>query len=645
MQKFVINIGLFGSISIGKSTFLNAIAGQQYSDTEIKKTTMVPQIYLENEEFKSNAQIIRRLNREINESVMRLMDINKFSLKQCQPLYHFVDRICDLFDPNVIDDNLKINIYDIPGLNDPASKNIYFEWVRQNINLFDIVIFMTDISKGLNNSDELEIIHLLMESMKKYRFKMVCLMNKCDDLYFDKDQNDLVFGEKEQEDIFIHANNTLVDIAKMYDITSKDELFTPFFPISSENCFIYRALKMNPSYQLDQIHQNRLCKNECGPNQWKKMTDEEKEQMVKKIILNLDETYYDKIIDTGYIAVKNIIQNIIIQNKSKFILNHVEKKLLDYEKNTMDNITVFLKNINDYIAEILCIQKSGYQITYNNFWKYIKKMVTDYVNKINKIDHNILSNGCLVDFKKFENLHSDIQMACLNLKSLDETISMMPNYPKIFMENNCKKLTDKLLNIYDQLSNCSVQDYSHTRPTNLKSYLEIIKIFSPDHFENYALRFLDISCNRCSKHQTHYQKELFDLLIYIANRIDEKIEALYVLINIIILNKQVELGNSQSKQYFSYLIQIKKLVQYYRSYLPITMYTPLDILYEVTCKQISNYLNINHMINIFGSDMDYQKINNDLYYFYEKIPNSPDVSFENKLLEIYINKKLIKKNL
>ena len=47
MDKFDINIGLFGCVSVGKSTFLNAIAGKQYSDAEIKKTTMVPQVYVQ----------------------------------------------------------------------------------------------------------------------------------------------------------------------------------------------------------------------------------------------------------------------------------------------------------------------------------------------------------------------------------------------------------------------------------------------------------------------------------------------------------------------------------------------------------------------------------------------------------------------
>lgn len=643
MEKFEINIGLFGCISVGKSTWLNAISGQQYSDTEIKKTTMVPQIYVENNELKSNAQIIRRLNREINESVMALIDVNKFSLSQCQPLYHYIDRICDIFDPEVIDERLKINIYDIPGLNDSASKDIYFEWVKENIKLFDIVIFMTDINKGLNSSDEIEILHLLMQSIIKYGFKMICLMNKCDDIYYDCDQNDLVFGEDEQEKIFIHANNVLVDVAKLYGISPEDNLFTPFFPISAENCFIYRTLKMNPSYPLDPNHQNRLCKNECGSNQWKKMTDAEKADLLKKIILNLNETYYSKILDTGYLTVKNVIQNTILENKSRFILNHIEKKLMDLESNTLNNILDYMKSVQNYLNELTNVQNCGYQISYDNFWKTIKKSISDYTDSILKLNSTVVNNKYLMEFKKFENLHSSIQMACINIRTLVELISQVPEYPKEFVDNCLHQLVGKLFNIYDQLCTVPVKNYYHLRPTNLRSYLELVKIFDPNQFEDYAFKLLDISCHAESDHQTRYRKELFELMVYIAENIQKQLDPFWSCVNIVIFNKQVDL--SESKYYFPYLVQIKKLAKHHRSYLPITWYTPLDILVEVTSKQISNYLGSNSVSNFFGNDLDYQKINNHNNYFYDRQDHRIDVEYENKLLAIYVQKKLTEKNI
>ena|SRR5271154_2078432 len=100
MNQFRINIGLFGCVSVGKSTFLNAIVGRQYSDTEIKKTTMVPQIYIENDENPTNASIIRYKNRTTNEEISKIIDMNQFRYEKCQPIYHqMVESVIYLIPP------------------------------------------------------------------------------------------------------------------------------------------------------------------------------------------------------------------------------------------------------------------------------------------------------------------------------------------------------------------------------------------------------------------------------------------------------------------------------------------------------------------------------------------------------------------
>ena len=43
----VINVAVFGCVSVGKSTFLNMIMNQQFSDCHRKRTTTMPQIYYE----------------------------------------------------------------------------------------------------------------------------------------------------------------------------------------------------------------------------------------------------------------------------------------------------------------------------------------------------------------------------------------------------------------------------------------------------------------------------------------------------------------------------------------------------------------------------------------------------------------------
>lgn len=640
MDKIEINIGLFGAVSVGKSTFLNAIAGQQFSDTEIKKTTMIPQVYCQNDNIMSNAQIIRRQNREINESIMEAIDFNKFTVNQCQPIYHDIDRICDLFDPKIIDPNLKINIYDIPGLNDSASKNIYFEWVKQNINLFDIIIFMTDINHGLNNSDEIEILDLLMDSMKKYKIKMICLMNKCDDIYFDKKQNDLIFEEKEQENIYLQANNLMADIAKKYGFDNDNKPFTPFFPISSENCFIYRALMKNPLQKLDQTYQNRLCKNECGPNQWKKMGNEEKDVMFEKILSELKESYNNKILDTGYIAVKEIIQNTITDNKLEFVMNHIETDLKNLDASTIENILGYTKLINSYIFRIEQIKILGGNVSYDAFWKHIESSINNYTNNILKINTKILKNKDFINFEDFETIHSMMQVHLMNLSAFVDTIKEIPLYPKEFIESREKEIIDKLLNIYDQFCNIEIIEQIHVRPSNLLYYLQTINTYAPNNFNTYAKIFMEFFCNTKCKHNILYPDELANLLVYIFSNINENINSYYIILAKILMNKQQYICSKQPEIYFQYLIQTKKIIKNIKIFMQENIYSPIDILYEVTKKNISVYLGMNSLTNIYKQDIDYNKVDGLLTNFTD---NDINLDFEKRLYKLFADRIIMKK--
>jgi len=641
MDKFEINIGIFGSVSVGKSTFLNAIAGKQYSDAEIKKTTMVPQVYSETEENPHDAQTIRKNNRLANEAVTKEIDLNQFTTMRCQPIYHNIDRICDLFDPEIIDSRLKINIYDIPGLNDSASKNIYFEWVKQNIKLFDIIIFMTDITKGLNNSDETEVLHLLMDSMKKYKIKMICLMNKCDDIYYDSDQNDLVFEENEQENIYIQANNILVDIAKIYGFDSNGGFFTPFFPISSENCFIYRALIKDPNCELDQIHQNRLCKNECGSNQWKKMTSEEKDLMFKNIVSDLQQTYNNKILDTGYLAVKTIIQNTIITNKLEFIKNHIELDLKDLEVANIENISDYINLVKKYATRLSQASLLENNISYDILWQNVQKSISNYVNTVNKDSTKIIRCKDFIPFKEFELLHASMEIYCINFATFVEAIKIIPEYPEDFVMGKQKELVDKLLCIYNQLYSIETTDQMHTCPANLLHFLELIKIYAPDELDNLATNFLQIYTNPKCKHISAYPNEFVQLMDYIVKTTNKKMDYFYSIICQILINKQQYMQNKlDDENYICYIVQMKKLIVSVRDK-SCDKITVFDILYEVINKNIFTCLGTNCVPNLYRKDFCHSKINNLFKLFTKDKIQFDGIDFETNLLDTVVKIKKI----
>lgn len=608
MNRLEINIGLFGAISSGKTTFLNAITGQQYSDTEIKKTTMVPQVYLETDNANPNPTIIRRKNREANESIMKLLDLNQFTFSHCQPIYHQLDRICDMFDPEIIDSNLKINIYDIPGLNDSASKNIYFQWVRENIKLFDIIIFMTDITKGLNNSDELEIVDLLVSSMVNTKTRMICLMNKCDDIYYDSEINDLVFVDNEEENIYIQANNILIDILKKYGMmNARENRVTAFIPISAENCFIYRALLKNPEIELDDVHINRICKSECGANKFKYMTTADKKTVIDYVIKNLENNYYQKIQDTGYLSVKNIIQQTIIDNKLDFLLFHLEDyggKLL---LSNLDDVHSYIANAKNYCQQLVMINNlkcnKKINISYDNLWIKVKLTINNYINTISRLDTRVIKFNDLVDLNDFDKLHATMQDHCLNFCTLVKALEEFPEYPSDSIQQNRNRIVNKLLNIYDQLLMVEWIDQSHIKPDNLKAYLDIIKIYAPDKTQYYLAKFLEMSTNPRCRNLCCYEKEMLNLII---NNLNNNIVSLNIAKSLtqILINKILLMAEKTGDIYLEYLLALKNIIRNTcQNYL-------IDIISEIINKQITTSITSTSITNIYRQEIDVNKVKN-----------------------------------
>ena len=626
-----VNIGIFGCVSVGKSTFLNAITGRQYSDVEIKKTTMVPQVYIESEGVVDHSAV-RDENRAINEFTLNLIEASQFDLDKCEPFEHYINRIDDLFDPAIIDPKLKMVIYDIPGLNDSISKNIYFEWVRQNIKIFHIIIFMTDVTKGLNNADEIDILNLLMRSMVNTRAKMICLMNKCDDIYYDAEQNDLVFEEKEQESIYLQANNILADVAKTNGLEND---FTPFIPISSENCFIYRALKYH--HVLDVYYQNKLCRNECGANQWKKMKSDEKKAVYNNIIENLESTYDAKILDTGYLSVKNIIQSTIINNNMEFITNHI-----DYEMNELIVVAMDAFAINDYItlvnkykSKLEAIESIIGEVSYETFWKNIMITITQYINSIVKINTKIINGRYFIDFRDFDNLHTFVQNKCINFLSLIEVLKPIRGYPVDFIKEKLNLIASKFISIYEQLNSIEAANQLHISPINLLYYLQIINTYIPSKFDTYAQNFLDIVCNTTKlKYIISNERQLMTLIEYISKNITDPTIFLKQICHIL-LNKQVFLTN-QNRFHFYYLVKLKELIK------PVmTMYLDnsvnkcyaLCVLCEVIEKNISVCLGTNNVYNIYKQDIN-NEIVNQLIVESTNVSVMPEMEFEKCLVGI-----------
>ena len=155
-----LNVCLVGCVSSGKSTILNTMFCEDLAQTKIKRTTMTPCIFIET--YK-NGTSFENINKDITEKNNKLIKKSESSSKpkasDYDPLLFKVDKI----NIDCCSKSKLLTIFDIPGLNDARTKDIYYNYLRNTFSLFNIVIFIVDINSGINTSDEVDILKFISD--------------------------------------------------------------------------------------------------------------------------------------------------------------------------------------------------------------------------------------------------------------------------------------------------------------------------------------------------------------------------------------------------------------------------------------------------------------------------------------------------
>jgi hypothetical protein len=153
-------------------------------------------------------------------------------------------------------------------------------------------------------------------------------MNKCDNIYYDNNENDILFNDDKHENIFIQSNKNLDNLLKNFPLVRNR--ITPFIPISSEMAFIYNSFIQNENFVYDNIYLERIFSNipnihvlinnnHMGiypdgvyiseNNNHKKITDNELITLCKQYMTEIN--VQSKIKDINYDSVKSIIRQIV----------------------------------------------------------------------------------------------------------------------------------------------------------------------------------------------------------------------------------------------------------------------------------------------------------------------------------------------
>ena len=428
-----ISIALLGTVSSGKSTLLNSIFCQELSQSSMKRTTMNPYFFIENDKkFNSlvNPKEINNLISGINKEIVTKTESGGIQ-KECTEVVFEVGKI----DINILKSQY-VNLIDIPGLNDAQTKDIYFKYLHNNFFKFNIILFLVDIQSGLNTSDEMDILRLIVsETVREFSENnrivyTLVVVNKCDDLQKNPNDKDQLVLIGELKEMYDQVQNT---VKREFQSNGISHSLIDIIPLCGIDSFLYRMIKKHGSkYQLKETDIVKIGTAEGG-KRFSRKTKEEQRLEIKKIISDND--FVDEMIKmSGFSGLENVL-----------------KAFFDNQLNISNKLCVSNIEYNMGFYPDICNK-----ITDEASIGEISNIIIEYKNllmKIKKIDESAYQHSITIFISNISRGYKNIIMSLNDVKRIKKYDNMNENINKVFF-SDCydinvypKYVVDKIISL------------------------------------------------------------------------------------------------------------------------------------------------------------------------------------------------------
>ena len=457
-----INLCIVGTVSAGKSTILNAFFCEQLSQCKIKRTTMVPTVYIENDSFWNPFDQTEEIYKTIAEKNQEIITLTENGHKLKKEEYSELVFNVGKLDINILPDSF-VNVYDIPGLNDARTKDVYYEYLDENFHKFNLVIFLVDIHSGLNTSDEMEIVNFITNRTKDQlennnrKIYTLVVVNKADDMQLNEDEDindtDKLELTGELSEMYEQVEKTLTDEFKRKNV---EEHLIGIIPMCAIDAYLYRMVKKHgQNFKLTPEQILKIGVNENG----KKFSTLKPATQEKKVyeILN-DQSFIDTMIKlSGFSSLEKVLAKFLSENdKGKQI--RIDNLLYDLRK--LSSLTSIASKSSEWFNMI------AFEGSVKNYCKIYES--------IKQIDINIYNEHIINMVEEIEKLLSD----------------------KVSNWSGSKEELLRLYDIFvDIITNRYLESYVNTNEYPIYLTNKIIKMIENDYNTNIYLSIDDITNN------------------------------------------------------------------------------------------------------------------------------------------------------
>ena len=459
-------VSVIATIKAGKSTFLNALLGNEYlPSSNVPETSNL--LFIKNSEeifLQKNSERILGITNIKNEITKRNRNDRENGVNTLNKYTLFVpyERVASL-------KNINFQFVDTPGPNESGVPTLKNE-VEKILKISDVIIYLMDYGK-LNSTDENELFSTIStirnDLLADIQPKVFFVVNKMDS----KNTNSL----NEEETIkFVKEQ-----LKKQLNINSSN-----VYCISAENALLARMIKEKNYKRIDDI--GRKAFGDFGwsieaPEYIKiekltetileKITEQSRvsvleDKIINFIVSNSESLFYESIVS----KVINIIQetkNLFLTKKKLMEKDEENLKKLENELSAkIDEIKKQLKDIDSIIKKVAQDIGKDIEDSFDNFEKTITGFIKQLVNLKGRNNQN---NRIADDLENFIDAGADIAIESLVPGKTDKEKSKNKKVYKMIYKFG--KVTLKLTRNIIVNWNSSDVNQSEEKAKKLNSYL------------------------------------------------------------------------------------------------------------------------------------------------------------------------------
>ena len=315
---------------------------------------MVPTVYIENENTSPLLDNPSKIFETIARKNKDIIEKTESGLTVLDAEYAELQFNVGKLDINILQDSY-VNVYDIPGLNDARTKNVYYKYLDANFFKFNLVVFLVDIHSGLNTSDEADILHFITTHTRKQLDKnnkkiyTLVVVNKADDMRLvEESENDELEITGELGEMFAQVQDT---VTQEFCKNGVEEHLVGIIPLCAIDSYLYRMTqKHGDKFKLTPEQILKIGVNENG-KKFSTLKPATQEARVREI-LN-DKTFIDTMIKlSGFGHFEKLLHSFMEKNDTgKYI--RIENLLFSLKTlERLDNFTRYAPTDFDGLAHL-----------------------------------------------------------------------------------------------------------------------------------------------------------------------------------------------------------------------------------------------------------------------------------------------------